>query len=103
MCPERRQEEATLWICQACWLCQTVMHCRTLGRGGKTGLLHRTLQEGTAETQRHCKGRDIKQLVHSHSWRPATPQSPPVKFTHALLSSLPALNVFLFNLLPSVL
>lgn len=31
MCPESRQEEAILWVCQACWLCQTVMHHGTLG------------------------------------------------------------------------
>lgn len=35
MRPERRQEEATPWICQACWLCQAVMHCRTLGERGE--------------------------------------------------------------------
>lgn len=35
MCPERRQEKVTLWICQACWLCQTVMHCRTRGEVGR--------------------------------------------------------------------
>lgn len=98
MCPERRQEEATLWICQACWLCQTVMHCRTLGRGGKTGLLQCTLQEGTAEIQRHCKSRGIKQLVQSLMGAHHTPEP-----SHALPRPLPALSFFLFNLLPSVL
>lgn len=37
MSPERRQEEATMWVCQACWLCQAVMHCRTLGAGVGVG------------------------------------------------------------------
>lgn len=75
MCPERRQEEATLWVCQACWLCQIVMHGRTLGEMWEADLLHCIFKRA----QLRPKGIRLSgelQPVYIHSWSVHHPPDP---------------------------